>query len=59
MYVARQIVLRLILVIQVVIEIVLGIIVLSVMAFFMYMGAHIIDEEKKGKHIPLPWEKKK
>lgn len=22
------------------------------------MSAHINDEEKKGKYIPLPWEKK-
>ena len=25
---------------------------------FAYMSGHMIEEEKRGKHIPLPWEKK-
>jgi len=26
-------------------------------AFVLYMSSHIIEEQKHGKHIPLPWEK--
>ena len=26
---------------------------------FAYMSSHIIAERKAGKHIPLPWEKKR
>jgi len=25
---------------------------------FAYMSAHVSEEQRKGKHIPLPWEKK-
>jgi len=24
---------------------------------FAYMSAHVSEEQRKGKHIPLPWEK--
>ncbi len=27
--------------------------------FFVYMSNHIIEEEKRGEYIDLPWEKKK
>lgn len=26
-------------------------------AWFAYMSAHVSEEQRKGKHIPLPWEK--
>jgi hypothetical protein len=25
--------------------------------WFAYMSSHIVDEQKRGKQIPLPWEK--
>mgnify|MGYP001194817422 CR=1 FL=1 len=28
------------------------------MGFFAYMSCHIVEEEKQGKRIPLPWETK-
>lgn len=34
-----------------------GIVLLIVMGMFTYMSAHMVDEQKKGKYIPLPWEK--
>jgi len=24
---------------------------------FAYMSSHVAEEQRKGKHIPLPWEK--
>lgn len=27
------------------------------MFFFAYMSAHMVEERKRGKTIPLPWEK--
>jgi len=38
-------------------EILVGILVLSVAGFFAYMSGHLVEESKKGKSIPLPWEK--
>ena len=29
------------------------------MSFLCYMAVHLAEEKRKGKHIPLPWEKKK
>lgn len=26
------------------------------MGWFVYMGAHIQEEQRQGKYIPLPWE---
>tara|TARA_B100000900_G_scaffold338172_1_gene300246 strand:- start:104 stop:238 length:135 start_codon:yes stop_codon:yes gene_type:complete len=43
------------------IDIIIGITGLVVVLFggyFAYMSSHIIEEEKQGKRIPLPWEKK-
>ena len=40
-------------------EIIFGSIFMVGMAYFAYMSAHIVEEQKKGKSIPLPWEKKK
>lgn len=39
-------------------ELVIGIILCVAGAWFCYMSAHINNEEKLGKYIPLPWEKK-
>ena len=25
---------------------------------FAYMSSHVAEEQRKGKQIPLPWEKK-
>lgn len=33
-----------------------GIIFFIVLAWFAYMSAHIVSEQKKGKQIDLPWE---
>lgn len=27
-----------------------------IMAYFAYMSAHIVSEQKKGRRIDLPWE---
>jgi len=33
-------------------------IILSLLAIFVvYMQMHIMEEQRKGEHIPLPWEK--
>lgn len=29
---------------------------LVAMAFFAYMSSHMVEEKKRGKRIPLPWE---
>lgn len=39
-------------------EIFIGVLVLVVMAVFVYMSAHIVEEKKKGKQLPMFWEKK-
>ena len=39
-------------------NILIGIIFLVVMGAFAYMSAHLVSEQKQGKAIPLPWEKK-
>tara|TARA_X000001036_G_C20094199_1_gene568407 strand:+ start:66 stop:260 length:195 start_codon:yes stop_codon:yes gene_type:complete len=33
-----------------------GFLLLIGMAWFVYMGAHIQEEQRQGKYIPLPWE---
>ena len=38
-------------------ETLFGIIFLLFMALFAYMSGHIVEEEKRGNIIPLPWEK--
>ena len=38
-------------------EVFLGILVVTVAGFFAYMSGHLVEESKKGKSIPLPWEK--
>tara|TARA_R100000231_G_scaffold57100_1_gene47207 strand:+ start:54 stop:176 length:123 start_codon:yes stop_codon:yes gene_type:complete len=37
-------------------EILVGILVVSIAGFFAYMSAHMVEEKKQGKRIPLPWE---
>jgi len=39
-------------------EVFLGILVITVAGFFAYMSGHLVEESKKGKKIPLPWEEK-
>ena len=39
------------------IEIGLGIFVVLVVSFLIYMNIHIVKEYDAGKNIPLPWEK--
>jgi len=36
---------------------IVGILVLIGMAYFAFMSSHLVSEQKKGKRIPLPWEK--
>jgi len=43
---------------MIVLEILGGIVVLGFMAFFAFMGAHVVEEQKQGRKIRLPWEKK-
>ncbi len=57
MSVAKQNVQMLMHILQVVINFI-GVLFLALMGIMVYMSAHIIEEEKRGKHIPLPWEKK-
>ena len=33
------------------------ILILICAAWFAYMSSHVAEEQRKGKHIPLPWEK--
>ncbi len=33
------------------------IIITSIAAVFAYGSAHVLEEQKQGKDIPLPWEK--
>lgn len=36
---------------------IVGILLVIGAAFFAYMSSHLVSEQKKGKRIPLPWEK--
>ena len=40
-----------------IVETIFSIFVLIVMGFFAYMSDHLVEEKKRGKTIPLPWEK--
>ena len=33
-----------------------GSLLILIMAWFCYMSFHVVEEQKKGKYIPLPWE---
>ena len=39
-----------------ILEHIFGAFFLTIMGLFCYMSAHIVEEEKQGKRIPLPWE---
>ena len=41
------------------IEYIFGGFFLVIMGIFCYVSAHMVEEKKRGKTIPLPWEKKK
>lgn len=38
-------------------ETLFGFAIVIVAAFFAYMSSHMVEEKKRGKTIPLPWEK--
>jgi len=40
-----------------ILETIFSIFLVIVMGFFAYMSAHVVEEKKRGKRIPLPWEK--
>ena len=40
-----------------VIQIFFGVIITLGAFFFMYMSSHMVEEQRKGKRIPLFWEK--
>ena len=42
-----------------IIEYIFGGFFLVIMGIFCYVSAHMVEEKKQGKSIPLPWEKKK
>ncbi len=37
-------------------DIFIGIIICTVAGLFCYMSCHVVEEQKRGKRIPLPWE---
>lgn len=37
---------------------IVGVITLVFAGLFAFMSAHLVEEKKQGKRIPLPWEKK-
>ena len=39
-----------------ILETLFQIIILCVGVFFVYMSSHMVEEKKRGKTIPLPWE---
>jgi len=43
---------------MIVLEVLGCIVILGFMAFFAFMGAHVSEEQRQGRNIPLPWEKK-
>ena len=42
-----------------IINYIIGFVFTAFMGWFCYMSFHINMEEKEGRYIPLPWEKKK
>tara|TARA_B110000285_G_C15078900_1_gene592340 strand:+ start:1431 stop:1568 length:138 start_codon:yes stop_codon:yes gene_type:complete len=40
-----------------VLSIIAGIVLLGVMGITVFIGAHITEEQRQGKRLPLPWEK--
>ena len=41
-----------------ILEMLFGMAAVFAFAFIAYMSVHIVEEEKQGKIIPLPWERK-
>lgn len=41
-----------------ILEMLFGIVVIFVFALIAYLSVHIAEEQKQGKIIPLPWERK-
>lgn len=41
-----------------IIECLQAIVAFVAMGFFAYMSSHLVSEQKAGKKLPLPWEKK-
>jgi hypothetical protein len=37
---------------------IIGFLLCIVGALFVYISSHMVEEKKRGKYIPLPWEKK-
>lgn len=42
-----------------ILETIFGILLCLGAGWFCYMSFHVVEENKKGKFIPLPWEKKR
>lgn len=40
-----------------ILEFLLGVFVCIIGLSFVYMSVHMVEEKKRGKNIPLPWEK--
>jgi hypothetical protein len=40
-----------------VLSIIAGIVLLGVMGIAVFIGAHVSEEQRQGKRLPLPWEK--
>ena len=38
-------------------EYLITILVFIIIVFLGYMSAHLVEEQKQGRKIPLPWEK--
>jgi hypothetical protein len=39
-----------------ILQIIGGCVLLSIMAWFAYMGFHMNEETRKGRQLALPWE---
>ena len=39
-------------------DVIVGIFFIIIAGIFAYGSAHIAEEQRQGKTIPLPWEKK-
>lgn len=40
-------------------EIFIGLVACTIGLWFAYMSSHMVEEQKRGHSIPLPWEKPK
>lgn len=39
-----------------ILQVISGCILISIMAWFAYMGFHMNEETRKGRQLALPWE---